>query len=213
MSWLSDLFGGKKKEQSDPLAGVRAQLQELSSQIPGLVARQKENIAKEIGAQREEGIKGIGEQVYADRGLGRTSIYDRLRTELVDKLARSQAQAELAADEWGMGQQSDILSRIGSMTPQEQPELESPISKILGNIGLGIGQNLGLGKNTTGTDGDGKSIFQSASDLIKGTSGSKTTTENQYDENSGGFMDIAKLAGKGAMSFIPGGSFISELFG
>src|SRR3990167_10254488 len=69
---IYSLFGKKKKQTDDPLAGIRQQLMALSGQVPGLVARQKELTAQRIGEAKEEGTRDIGENVYGERGFGRT---------------------------------------------------------------------------------------------------------------------------------------------
>ncbi len=131
------LFGGKKKQSRDvpdPLAGIRQQLQALAGQVPGLVEKQKANIRDIYSGYKTEGEQGIGENVYAERGLGRTSIYDRLKTELYDKLAKSQAEAELNAELGGISTQANILSGTAGMYPTqtELPEEPSKIAPILG---------------------------------------------------------------------------------
>ncbi|MBM3701732.1 MAG: hypothetical protein FJW63_01865 [Actinobacteria bacterium] len=168
------LFGRKKKQDvSDPLAGIRGQLQALAGQVPALVARQKELIGQRFAEAKREGIQDIGEDVYAGRGLGRTSIYDRLRTELVDKLAKSQAEAELSAEFGGLQQQASILGGTAGMYPTAQPAEEGPstLSKILGAGTSLLAQNwleeqsmkrLGkiLGQGETGiTPTTGRSFF------------------------------------------------------
>lgn len=205
MSWLSDLFGGKKQE--DPLAGVRSQLQSLASGVPDLVARQKAQIADRYAQEKKQGIEDIGEEVYGARGFGRTSIFDKLRTDLVDKLSRAQSADELAADQWGTTTQANILGNMGSMVPK-QTETQSPLTTLLGSgIGL-IGKQLGIG-------GDGGNLFGGIGDILTGKKGSQTMTESgdtDYNEDGGGFMDIAKLTGKIGANFIPGvGPIISSL--
>ena len=93
------LFGNKKSSQDDPLAGIRQQLLALSGQVPEMVSRQKELIGERFKEAEQKGVESIGEDVYATRGFGKgTTIYDRLKTELIDKLARSRAEAELQAE-------------------------------------------------------------------------------------------------------------------
>lgn len=152
-------FGGKKKEQADPLAGVRGQLQALSSQIPGLVAKQKESIGKTYEGARKEGLINVAEDVHATRGLGRTTLEDRLRTDLLDKLAQGQAKEELAAEQWGLQGQMGALSSMSGMFPQPQQEAGSPWGDLLvgggalaanlfmpgtGGLVKGIGDSLGI---------------------------------------------------------------------
>ncbi len=146
---LWGLFGGgkKKSSQDDPLAGIRLQLQNLASQVPGLVSRQKELIGKEYDTTRTEGKQAIGEDVYATRGLsGGTSIFSRLETELLDKLAKSQAESELAAEMGGLQMQSNILSGAGRLAAEEQPEEPSIWANIAGGVGSLLGQELGYKK-------------------------------------------------------------------
>lgn len=133
---IASLFGGKKKTQdvADPLAGIRAQLQSLAAGVPALVARQKQQIGERYGEARAEGVRDIGESVSGERGLGRTSIYDRLKTELTDKLARSQAEAELNAEFGGLTTQANILGGTAGMYPQAQEEEQSFLSKIVGPL-------------------------------------------------------------------------------
>lgn len=151
-------LGGKKQSQNDPLAGLRASLQAISSrqealagQVPGLVAKQKELLGQRFGEAKTEGIRDIGENVYAERGFGKTSIYDRLRTELIDKLAKSQAEAELEAEFGGLKLQGDILGQAGTMlgsTSGMYPAEEGPsfMSKLLGaGAGL-VGQEMGYNR-------------------------------------------------------------------
>jgi hypothetical protein len=142
---LGGLLSGSKKKQEvqDPLAGIRAQLQGLAGQIPGMVARQKENIAKEYGALKDQGQKQIGEDVYATRGFGRTSIEDRLRNELYDKLARGQSADELNAEKWGLSEQARILGSLPATPVQE--ETTNPWWQT---VGESLGQAFGQG----GTD-------------------------------------------------------------
>src|SRR3990167_6407225 len=145
----ASLFGKKKKKsQEDPLAPIRQQLMALSGQVPEMVARQKRLLGERYGTLREEGVRDIGENVYAERGLGRTSIYDRLRTELIDKLARSQAESELQTEMGGLELQSGILGRAGGLVTSEQPEVEEPslTSKLLGAGASLIGQEYGMGR-------------------------------------------------------------------
>jgi hypothetical protein len=153
-SSLGSLFD-KKKGKEDPLAGLRSQLQAISNRqmalaerVPGLVAEQKRLIGERFGEERTKGIESIGERVYAEGGMGRTSIFDRLRTELVDRLARSQAEAELAADYQGLQTQGSILGQaanvLGSTSGMYTPEEPSTLSKILGWGANLVGQQLGL---------------------------------------------------------------------
>lgn len=139
----SSLFG-KKKQVDDPLAGIRQQLLNLSGQVPGMVARQKELTASNIAEARKEGTESIGEDVYASRGLGRTSIYDRLRTELIDKLAKTQAEADLQAEMGGLSLQGNLLNQAaGVNVPAEQPSM---MSTLLGAGAEFAGQQFGLNR-------------------------------------------------------------------
>lgn len=130
----SSLFGKKKSQDvPDPLAGLRAQLQGLAGQIPGQVAKQKEITAQRVAEAKTTGAQGIAENIRAERGFGNTSLQDRLNTELADKLFKSQQEADLAAENWGIGQQASILQGTASMYPGAAPE-EAPSwqSQLLG---------------------------------------------------------------------------------
>ena len=138
---IAGFFGKKpKRDVADPLAGLRAQLQALAGQVPAQVAKQKELAAARYAQARTEGIQGIRENVRAERGFGASSIEDRLRSELIDKLTKSQAESELASDIWGTKTQADILSGTASMYPgapeEEQPSWQSNL--------LGAGANLAV---------------------------------------------------------------------
>ena len=151
MDWLSagmmglgaigGLFRSKKKRDvQDPLAGLRQQLQSLASGIPAQVAKQKELTASRVGEARRTGLQDIGENIRAERGFGNTSLQDRLNFELIDKLTKSQSEADLASDIWGTKQQADILSGTASMYPGAPPEEEPSWMTNL----LGIGTNLAV---------------------------------------------------------------------
>jgi len=146
------LMSGKKKsqDQADPLAGIRAQLQSIAAGIPALVEKQKANIRDIYAGYKTEGTQGIGENVYAERGLGNTSIYDRLKAELYDKLAKSQAEAELNAEMSGLSTQANILSGTASMYNTTPPPEEGP--SVTSQI-LGQGANL-LTQNWMNTQSD-----------------------------------------------------------
>jgi len=136
----ASLFGGKKK-QDDPLAGIRQQLMSIASGIPSQVSAMKEQIGKEYGAARTEGTKGIQEDIHATRGLGKTTLEDRLQTELLDQLARGQASAELGAERWGTGAQiSALQGAAGVPFPEEQAGWQE---QLLGLGGQMFGQQLG----------------------------------------------------------------------
>lgn len=105
--------GGKKKE--DPLAGIRGQLTALAGQVPGLVQAQQKLNKEAFDVARGEGRQGIQENVHAVRGLGASSIEDRLTNELLDKLARGQSQADLEAQKWGLSEQGRLLTGAARM--------------------------------------------------------------------------------------------------
>lgn len=161
-------FGKKKQDTFDPLAGVRSQLQALSSQIPGLVSKQKESIGKTYESAKKEGLINVAEDVHANRGLGRTTLEDRLRTDLLDKLAQSQSREELAADQWGLQGQMGALSSMAGMYPPQQQEAASPWGDMLVGGGA-LAANLflpgsgglvkGIG-DLTGISGQGQDVAQ-----------------------------------------------------
>lgn len=136
-------FGRKKKSRdvADPLAGLRAQLQQLASGIPAQMQRQKEITAGRIGEVRTRGMQGIAENIRAERGFGSTSLQDRLNIELAEKLERAQAESDLASDIWGTRQQADILSGTADLYPQ-QTEIEEQPSWVT-NL-LGVGANMAV---------------------------------------------------------------------
>ena len=138
---ISSLFSKKKSQDvPDPLAGLRAQLQGLAGQVPGQVAKQKELTAARVAEARKTGMEGINENIRAERGFGNTSLQDRLNAELLDKLTKSQAEADLASDIWGTQQQANILGSTASMYPgvaeEEQPSWQSQL--------MGQGVNLAV---------------------------------------------------------------------
>jgi len=139
---IGSLFGGKKKSQDvpDPLAGLRAQLQGLAAQVPGQVAKQKELTAARMATAKTEGMQGINENIRGERGFGNTSLQDRLNNELIDKLTKSQAEANLASDIWGTQQQASILGSTAGMypgaAPAEQPSWQSQL--------MGAGTNMAV---------------------------------------------------------------------
>lgn len=125
---------GKKKEQYDPLASIRGQLQGLAQNVGGIVQQEKQANQRRATMARESGTRGINEGVYANRGMGRTSIQDRLSSELSDKLFASQAEADLAAEKWGVDEQARILGSMAGMYPeqQEEPNWWEGIGKAIG---------------------------------------------------------------------------------
>lgn len=157
---LGAFGGGRDASKDDPLAGIRAQLNAVASrkmalaeEVPGLVGRQKQLIGERYGREKEQGIQGIGENVYAERGMGRTSIFDTLRTNLIERLAQGQSADELAAEMAGLQMQSNILGGAGGLYgaaagvpyPEQQP---SALSGILGGA-ASLGANI-LGQNWLG---------------------------------------------------------------
>jgi len=138
-------MGGKKEEkQNDPLANIRDQLLGLASNVPELVSRQKEMIGQQFGAARKAGLINVGEDIHARRGMGATTLEDRLRTELLDKLARGQATSELEAEKWGLGMQASLLGQAGGMMPQPEEEEPAWWESMLGMGGQLAGQQLGI---------------------------------------------------------------------
>ena len=132
---IAGLFNKKKdRNVPDPLAGLRLQLQNLAGQVPAQVAKQKELTAARVGQYKEEGQQGIAENIRAARGFGNTSLQDRLNTELLDKLTKTQSEADLASDIWGTKTQADILSGTSSMYPgqTELPEDENWQANLMG---------------------------------------------------------------------------------
>lgn len=160
---LESMFGmGKKKSRDvpDPLAGLRAQLQALAAGVPEQVARQKELSAARYAEARKEGTQGIREHIRGEHGFGSSSIEDRLMTELIDKLTKSQSESELASDIWGTKQQADILSGTASMYPSqaELPEEENWQANLLGtgvNMAVQNWQNEQMWKNLANLLGKG----------------------------------------------------------
>ena len=140
---IGSMFGKKKQDRNvpDPLAGLRTQLQALAGQIPAQVAKQKEINAARMARYKTEGQQGIAENIRAERGFGNTSLQDRLNMELMDKLTKSQAEADLNADIWGTKTQADILSGTASMYPG-QTELEQE-PDWAANL-LGVGANMAV---------------------------------------------------------------------
>ena len=138
----SGIFNKKQdRNVPDPLASLRNQLQALAAGVPAQVARQKELATARYGEARTKGIQGIRENVRGERGFGASSIEDRLITELIDKLSKSQTESELASDVWGTRQQADILSGTASMYPG-QTELEQE-PDWAANL-LGVGANMAV---------------------------------------------------------------------
>lgn len=136
--------GEEKEDEDDPLADIRAQLRALSSEVPGLVAREKALIGERFGEAREKGIQDIGESVRGERGFGSSSIEERLKAELIDKLARSQSEAELAAEMKGLQMRSNILGQVGQFTPtEEEPTFGEQLLGIGGEL---LGTELGYGR-------------------------------------------------------------------
>ena len=157
----SSVTGGglsKGKTPEDPLAPIRQQLmglatrsQELAARSREMVTRQKELIGQRIGEAERKGTESIGEGVYGERGFGRTSIYDRLKTELIDKLAKTQAESELQAEMGGLQAEMGGLdyekgiysTLMGYPSPAEEPSL---LSKGLGYGAEILGQQYGLSR-------------------------------------------------------------------
>ena len=141
------IFGGgeKKKTLEDPLAGIRAQLQSLSGEIPGMVEKRKELLRQQFGATREQGLEDIGEEYQAGRGFAPMSSMERgARGDWMDKIARSLASEELGAEEWGVGQQRATLSAAMGAPGQYVEEPPSFGEQLLGTYGQMAGQSLGM---------------------------------------------------------------------
>jgi len=138
---IGSLFGGKKQDRNvpDPLAGLRQQLQALAGQVPAQVAKQKEINAARAAQYKTEGQQGIAENIRGERGFGASSLESRLNAELLDKLSKSQSEADLSAENWGIGEQGRLLMGMGGMYPQ-QTELEQE-PNWAANL-LGVGANL-----------------------------------------------------------------------
>ena len=177
MGWL---FGrGKKKEQYDPLAEIRNKLMGLADEIPGLVAKRKERIGELFGEAKRTGMEGIEENIHAERGFGRTSIEDRLKTELIKKLAGGQAEAELGAEEWGLASRANILSGMSGLMPEPVEEKPSLLEGLFELGGEYLGQEFGYRrledilnpqKKTAGTD-IGKRLGKLTSSPLKEAGG------------------------------------------
>ena len=137
------MFNKKKQNRNvaDPLAGLRAQLQALAGRISGQVAKQKEINAARTQQMKTEGQQGIAENIRAERGFGNTSLQDRLNTELMTKLTQGQSEADLAAENWGLGQEASILSGTSGMYPTE---IELPQEPNWGANLLGAGAQMAI---------------------------------------------------------------------
>lgn len=139
---VSSMFSKKKdRNVPDPLAGLRLQLQQLAGQIPGQVAKQKEINASRTAEARTTGRQDIAENIRAERGFGNTSLQDRLNAELADKLFKSQSEADLAAENWGIGEQSRILAGTAGMYPSQD---ELPAEENWGANLLGLGAKMAV---------------------------------------------------------------------
>jgi len=135
---------GKKKDKADPLAGIRAQLQSLATEVPGLVEKQKQRTREIFGEAEDKGLKDIAEEYQATKGFGPMSTMERgARRTLLDDIARSLASEELAAEKWGLSTRAGILGTEASIPyPEEE---ESFASKLLGLGGQLFGQEVGYG--------------------------------------------------------------------
>jgi hypothetical protein len=145
---LSGLFGhGKKSYNSgdDPLAGIRQQLQDLANQVPGMTAANAEAIKNQYAQAQKTGLQNIRESLYADRGLGATSIEPQYNLDYLTNLTNSEQSALAQNEQRGLQEQANILGGAGQLAGQEQPDQPSILSQILG-MGAQVGGNL-LGQN------------------------------------------------------------------
>lgn len=169
------LLSGKKQQATDPLASLRQHLQALAGQVPALVNQQKEQNAKSMERQRQLGYEGIGEDVYAQKGLGRTSIEGEKKGRLLTDLLSERDRADLAAEEWGIGQQSRILGSTAGMYPDAQEE-ETPWWETLGKtVGSAFDEGFG-NKGVASLSGAGKAggAYNDIYDRMTKTSGTSS---------------------------------------
>ena len=150
---LGGFAGGGKKEQYDPLANIRKQLQDLAGQVPGLTARRKELIADLFKTAGEEGKKGIQEFTHAERGFGASTMELDLERKLLADLAKGQTGAELEAELGGINLEAGLLGQAAGMYP---PEDTTPSfgTQLMGMGGKLLGEEIGYNrlKDLFGTD-------------------------------------------------------------
>ena len=158
---LGGLFMGGKKKQDDPLAGIRAQLQALYTQVPDLVNKQKELIKQSYGDIQEQGLSDIGEQYQAGKGFGKGSTMEnQARSKLMNDIARSLAADELAAEQWGLGAKESILKSEMGTYPAPTDTTEPAFGEsLLGVGGQILGQQLGLQSLKNLYGGGGKDLM------------------------------------------------------
>ena len=176
------LFGGGKKKQYDPLAGIRSQLESLAKQAPEIAARGKKFTREYADKLKTEGLQQIGENIYAERGFGRTSLENELQRKLYSDVTDVVTQSDLNWDKWALGEQRSALTQAMGVPVMEEGDTWGDQLLDVGSSMLG--QHLGqLGKKEQVQDkpaGEGfKSSFEKTpSGYMSSGSGSRPLVDD-----------------------------------